>query len=191
MANHVYFNITSDNPMENYLKREKVTRDWGSGPFEMEELSDVFSQPFMAKAREGVEVDEDGWPKNSWDWHKDNIGAKWCHLEDGDEDFLSGHSAWSPPVEMLVHMAKFFKDDLRMSYEDEAYCFVGVVWADSDGETSYEELEYDDLEWELAQAMELDELPEDFDMWDERDELEGISGQEWMNDFVWNWLSDQ
>jgi len=39
--------------------------------------------------------------------------------------------------------------------------------------------------------MELDELPEDFDMWDERDELEGVSGQEWMNDFVWNWLSDQ
>jgi len=38
MANHVYFNITSDEPMENCFKSETATRDYGNGPFEFTEL---------------------------------------------------------------------------------------------------------------------------------------------------------
>ena len=44
MANHVYFNITSDEPMENCFKSETVTRDYGNGPFELTELVNVCYQ---------------------------------------------------------------------------------------------------------------------------------------------------
>ena len=104
MANHVYFNITSDEPMENCFKSEKFTRDYGNGPFELTELVNVCNQPFMQEAIKDEEVDEDGWPKDSWNWHVDNCGAKWVNLEDHDEYYLSGYSAWSPPIPMIEHL---------------------------------------------------------------------------------------
>jgi hypothetical protein len=189
MANHVYFNITSEKPMDNCFKTIKVERDWGVGKIEMEEFSPLFEQPFMQKAMKGVEIDEDGWPTASYDWHVNNIGAKWCNLEDYDEDFLTGYSAWSPPVEMVSNLAIFLKTNLTMTYEDENRCFIGIAWVDENGEEDVEELEDGDLQWELAQAMGLDELPDDFDWDDEQKDLDGQSGQEWTDDFVYEWFS--
>jgi len=191
MANHVEFNISSDKPMEHALKTESFERDWGTGKITVQEYIPLHKQPFMQEAMKGVEIDADGWPKDSYSWHVDNIGAKWCNLEDGDENYLSGYSAWSPPVEMLGHLARYLNDNLRMSYIDEGYCFIGVAWADTDGDVDCEELEDGDLDTEIAEAMGLDELPDDFDMWEERDELDGQSGCDWRDNFVYNWCDSQ
>ena len=191
MANHVYFNITSDEPMENCFKSEKITRDYGNGPFELTELVNVNYQPFMQEAMKGVEVDEDGWPKDSWNWHVDNCGAKWVNLEDADESYLTGYSAWSPPIEMLEHLGKFLGQELRMTYEDEFRNFIGVAWVDDEGLSSYEELEGNDLNQLLLDELGWEDFPEDFEWWDSLDELDGTSPQEWIDDAVYNWFENQ
>ena len=30
-------------------------------------------------------------------WYNENIGSKWCYLEEYDNDYLFGRSAWAPP----------------------------------------------------------------------------------------------
>tara|TARA_Y100000361_G_scaffold121838_1_gene113915 strand:+ start:1261 stop:1836 length:576 start_codon:yes stop_codon:yes gene_type:complete len=191
MANHVYFNITSDEPMENCFKSEKFTRDYGNGPFELTELVNVCNQPFMQEAIKDEEVDEDGWPKDSWNWHVDNCGAKWVNLEDADESYLQGYSAWSPPIPMLEHLAKFAGVELRMTYEDEFRNFIGVAWADDEGLSSYHEIEGNDLTDQMLEELELEELPEDFDWWESQDKLNGQSAGEYIDDAVYNWFENQ
>jgi len=191
MANHVYFNITSDEPMENCFKSEKFTRDYGNGPFELTELVNVCYQPFMQEAMKDEEVDEDGWPKDSWNWHVDNCGAKWVNLEDADESYLQGYSAWSPPIQMLEHLGKFLGQELRMTYEDEFRNFIGVAWADDEGLSSYHEIEGNDLTDQMLEELELEELPEDFDWWEPQDKLDGQAAGEYMDDAVYNWFENQ
>jgi len=191
MANHVYFNITSDEPMENCFKSEKFTRDYGNGPFELTELVNVCNQPFMQEAIKDEEVDEDGWPKDSWNWHVDNCGAKWVNLEDADESYLQGYSAWSPPIPMLEHLAKFAGVELRMTYEDEFRNFIGVAWADDEGLSSYEELEGGDLNQLLLDEIGWEDFPEDFDWYEPLEALDGDVPSEWIDDAVYNWFENQ
>ena len=191
MANHVYFHITSDETMKDCFKSETVTRDYGNGPYESTELVNVNYQPCMQEAMKGVEVDKDGWPKDSWNWHVDNCGAKWVNLEEADESYLTGYSAWSPPIPMLEHLAKFAGVELRMTYEDEFRNFIGVAWADADGLSNYEEIEGNDLNQELLDELDWEDFPENFDWWDSLDELDGVTGQEYIDDAVYNWFENQ
>ena len=171
MANHVYFNITSDEPMENCFKEETVTRDYGNGPFEFTELANVCYQPFMQEAMKDEKVDAEGWPKDSWNWHVDNCGAKWVNLEDADESYLTGYSAWSPPIEMLEHLGKFLGQELRMTYEDEFRNFFGYYDTESfNGTVVADHYEIEDSEFveclEGAFGKEYNEN-EDFEWWEE------------------------
>ena len=88
---------------------------------------------------------EGGSLENGYDWYCENVGAKWCNIEEVEETQVYGYSAWSPPIEMLGHLAKYTKTGLRMTYEDEFRNFIGVAWADEDGLTSYEEVEGEEL----------------------------------------------
>ena len=78
-----------------------------------------------------------------------------------------------------------------MTYEDVFRNFIGVAWADSDGLSNYEELEGDDINQELLDELGWEEFPEDFDWWDSIDELDGMSGQEYIDDAVYNWFENQ
>mgnify|MGYP003126870096 FL=1 len=191
MANHVYFNITSDEPMENCFKEETVTRDYGNGPFEFTELANVCYQPFMQEAMKDEKVDADGWPKDSWNWHVDNCGAKWVNLEDADKSYLTGYSAWSPPIPMLEHLGKFLGQELRMTYEDEFRNFIGVAWADDEGLSSYEELEGGDLNQLLLDEIGWEDFPEDFDWYEPLEALDGDVPSEWIDEAVYNWFENQ
>lgn len=137
MANHVYFNIQIDGLSEEQhdtlFKSEIVSRPhWTEGepPIEYQELVDIHEQPFMSKVDR--EYDEDGWIKDSYTWYCDNIGAKWCHIEEWDWGHISGHSAWSTPYTMVINMMEFasnkFNIELsaKMTYEDEFRNFIGV-----------------------------------------------------------------
>ncbi len=191
MANHVYFNITSDEPMENCFKSEKITRDYGNGPFEFTELINVCYQPFMQEAMKDEKVDADGWPKDSWNWHVDNCGAKWVNLEDADESYLTGYSAWSPPIPMLEHFGKFLGQELRMTYEDEFRNFIGVAWVDDEGLSSYHEIDGNDLTDQMLDEMGWEELPEDFDWYEPLEALDGHVPSEYIDDAVYNWFENQ
>ncbi len=78
-----------------------------------------------------------------------------------------------------------------MNYEDEFRNFIGVAWADPiHGDTSYEEIEGDELVEQLCEELGIEELPDDFEWWDEYGDS-GIVPQEWMDDAVDNWFGEQ
>ena len=89
------------------------------------------------------------------------------------------------------NLAKYMKTGLRMNYEDEFRNFIGVAWADPiHGDTSYEEIEGDELVEQLCEELGIEELPDDFEWWDEYEDS-GIVPQEWMDDAVDNWFGEQ
>jgi len=185
MANHVYFHITTEESMKDCFETDNTAREYNGTSISLIELKQVHEQPFMANVEKTL--DEDGWLEDSYNWYINNVGAKWCNLEDSDEQYLSGYSAWSPPTEMLGHLAKFCKQDLRMTYEDEFRNFIGVAWGDEDGLTSFEEIDGEDLNEVLLEKLGIREIPDEFDWWEERSELEGQSSQEFMDDEVFKW----
>lgn len=119
----------------------------------------------------------DTWEHNENDpeyigWYHDNIGPKWCHVFDADEDRLMFESAWGYPDKLFLRIAKeAHKIDpeviLSATYEDEMPNFFGsCVYADGDlydeeyiGEESYG---YYDIKFWWDEDEDGEE-PEDFE----------------------------
>ena len=190
MANHVSFYITAEKEVDftESFKMHTYTRTWEDNSWEVTEAIELEKQPFMQAAE--PEFDEDAYLCDSYSWYCDNVGAKWCNIEEVEETQVNGYSAWSPPIEMLGHLAGYMKTNLRMNYEDEFRNFVGVAWSDSKGNTSYEETDGDDFVEQLCQELGIDELPDDFEWWEEYEDS-GIIPQEWLDDAVYNWFDEQ
>jgi hypothetical protein len=79
---------------------------------------------------------------NSRSWYLDNVGSKWCYLEEYDDDSFFGRSAWAAPSDGFHWLAEQLGEldpDLLMnvSYEDEMPNFVG--WAVFDGPDFWDE----------------------------------------------------
>ena len=191
MANHVSFYITATEDVDftKSFKMQTYTRTWEDSSWEVTEAVELEKQPFMENLEQEWDKDN-GWLENSYDWYCENVGAKWCNVEDVEETQVYGYSAWSPPIEMLGHLAAHMKTDLRMNYEDEFRNFIGVAWADEDGHTSFEETDGDDFVEQLCEKLGIDELPADFEWWDEYEDS-GIVPQEWLDDAVYNWFDEQ
>lgn len=185
MANHVYFDIHFNEVDKDKVFKTEVTKQW---VVEIETPVEAYEQPFMANVEKTL--DKDGWLEDSYDWHIDNIGAKWVTLDHADETSLSGYSAWSPPIQMLGHFSKFIGQATKMTYEDEFRNFIGVAWGDTDGDTHWEE--HDNVVELFLDKVGMEELPEEYD-WDEEVEVEGTTyiASELMDDLVYEWLEQQ
>ena len=185
MANHVYFDIHFNEVDKDKVFKTEVTKQW---VVEIETPVEAYEQPFMANVEKTL--DKDGWLEDSYDWHIDNIGAKWVTLDHADETSLSGYSAWSPPIQMLGHFSKFIGQATKMTYEDEFRNFIGVAWGDTDGDTHWEE--HDNVVELFLDKVGMEELPEDYD-WDEEVEVDGTKhiASELMDDLVYEWLEQQ
>ena len=190
MANHVSFYITSDDVSDftESFKMHTYTRTWEHSSWQITEAIELEKQPFMAHVEK--EFDKDGDLKNSYDWYCTNVGAKWCNIEEVEEHLIYGYSAWSAPIELLGNIAKHLKANLRMTFEDEFRNFVGVAWADEEGNTSYEEEEGDYFVDKLCEELGIEELPDNFE-WHEEYEFSTIIPQEWMDDAVLTWFDEQ
>ena len=193
MANHVSFYISASTDdsvdfTEIFEQRKNTYKSSEDLEWEVTEVVELERQCFMRHLDRSF--DEDGYLENSYDWYCTNVGAKWCNIEEVEQESVYGYSAWSPPIEMLGNMAKYLKTDLRMNYEDEFRNFVGVAWADEDGHTSYEETDGDDFVEQLCEKLGIDELPDDFDWWEEYKDS-GIIPQEWIDDAVYTWFDEQ
>jgi len=191
MANHVSFYITATEDVDftESFKMHTYTRTWEDSSWEVTEPIELEKQPFMADLEQEWDKDN-GWLENSYDWYCDNVGAKWCNVEEVDETQVYGYSAWSPPIEMLGHLAAHMKANLRMNYEDEFRNFVGVAFANETGNTSFEETDGDEFVERLCEELGIDELPNDFEWWEEYEDS-GIVPQEWLDDAVYNWFDEQ
>jgi len=185
MANHVYFNISFNEVDKDKVFKTELTKQW---VVEIESPVEAYEQPFMANVEKTL--DKDGWLEDSYDWHIDNIGAKWVTLDHADETSLSGYSAWSPPIQMLGHFSKFIGQATKMTYEDEFRNFIGVAWGDTDGDTHWEE--HDNVVELYLDKVGMEELPEEYD-WDEEVEVEGTTyiASELMDDLIYEWLEQQ
>jgi len=191
MANHVSFYITATEDVDftESFKMHTYTRTWEDSSWEVTEPIELEKQPFMADLEQEWDKDN-GWLDNSYDWYCENVGAKWCNVEDVEETQVYGYSAWSPPIEMLGHLAAHMKANLRMNYEDEFRNFVGVAFANETGNTSFEETDGDEFVERLCEELGIDELPNDFEWWEEYEDS-GIVPQEWLDDAVYNWFDEQ
>ena len=79
---------------------------------------------------------------NSRSWYLDNVGSKWCYLEEYDDDYLFGRSAWAAPSDGLHWLAEQLGELdpellMNVSYEDEMPNFAG--WAVFDGPDFWDE----------------------------------------------------
>ena len=207
MANHVYFNLSveglTDEQWDSLFKSEEHERPhWNEGEpaIKYKELIDLHEQPFMSNIAR--EYDEDGWIKESYQWYCDNVGAKWCNIEEWENHgYMNGYSAWSTPHQMVCNMLEFasnkFNIELsaKMTYEDEFRNFIGRDFF----ETYHEEGEYycssdeeyidgGELNTLLEEKLQCDlNADEDFEWFEEYKET-GIVPQEWVDDLVYNFF---
>ena len=136
MANHVYFNIEIDGLTEeqhNCLFKTEINSrpHWNEDepPIDYEELVEIHEQPFMSNVERTY--DKDGWIENSYSWYCDNVGAKWCNIDEWGHGYITGYSAWSTPYRMVENMLEYasqrFNVELsaKMTYEDEFRNFIG------------------------------------------------------------------
>ena len=150
MANHVHFTIhiegIEDEQFNESVKTEKRTiKDWSDNDMEITEFLELEYQPFMSNVSK--EFDEDGDLKDSYDWYCDNVGAKWCHIEEMQDGYVAGYSAWRQPHELVINIMEFYANKYNtevsasMTYEDEFRNFMGKQYygtVEDDGWTAWE-----------------------------------------------------
>lgn len=117
------------------------------------------------------------------DWFINNVGAKWCHLEDIGDSYISTTSAWSVPYEFVENLCKALSVKFPgtfavVSYDDECYNFIGASLVNEDGVDEVEELDADEV-WEQYTADTGFDVPED-----------GIWGDDEKVDAFYDWTSD-
>ena len=205
MANHVYFNIDIDSTDEGLKSFEKTLvttkrtqKNWEGTEIQVEELVDIHDLAFMPPVKG---VDDHGYPIDSFQWYVDNVGAKWCNIEEWEAMHLSGYSAWSAPVDLVENMAAYIgKADpsvkITMTYEDEFRNFVGVYVVNKDGVETVDELDGDELIAMMKEHFGMpveEELLDDFDWSEEREDVHGttICPQEVMDDLVYDFFGQQ
>ena len=189
MANNVYFTIhiegVDENDFNKHVKSEKVTRkDYDGNPYELTELVEIEEQPFMANVDK--EFDKDGHLIGSYDWYCEEVGAKWCHIEECEDGYISGYSAWRQPHELVLNLLEFYANEYNtevsasMTYEDEFRNFMGKQYygtVEDDGWTAWEG-DYSETDG-TALCEQFDELypslnssDDDFE-WQDEHEVEG------------------
>ena len=194
MANHVYFNVTLTGNEEAHkgwssaMELTSVERELYDGTkYVSNELLDIDKLKFMP---EGT-YDKDGWLEDSWNYYVDNVGAKWCNVEEVEADYFSGYSAWSPPIQFVQYLHEYLYDhhdkkhSIKMTYEDEFRNFIGVAHY-SDGVNTWEEIESADLTEELRKVF--GDVVDNEDFWDSEYE-QGDPSQE-LDEIVWQWFED-
>jgi len=134
MANHVHFTIhiegIEDEQFNSQVKWEKRTiKDWNNNDMEIDQIVELEEQPFMDVGEKLYT--EQGWMENSYDWYCDNVGAKWCHIEEMQDGYIAGYSAWRQPHELVINLMEFYANTYEtevsasMTYEDEFRNFMG------------------------------------------------------------------
>ena len=84
MANHVYFTIhvegLEDEQFQQHVKYETRTgKNYNDEEYEYKALLEIEEQSFMSNVFKEF---EEGHLKDSYDWYCENVGAKWCHIEE-------------------------------------------------------------------------------------------------------------
>ena len=193
MANHVYYNIDLSLDAGQSALVEKLGESCKTKNGEMEWISyEVHTLPIYP-----VPYKEDDW----YSWGCENIGAKWIEVDDWNEHYISGHSAWSPPTPFLHHLIQYIYDKVggtpsaKMTYEDEFRNFIGVMHCYVDDGfvcDDIEEADGEDLNYTLEKWSGWDTSSEDFHWWELTKAKNGTEyePQEVIDDMVYGFFED-
>ena len=115
------------------------------------------------------EYNNQGWYEINVNWFgtKWDVGLDFVQEVTKDYILLSGETAWSPPINFCVQLAKTYGVDVNMYYEEPGADFCGKCVIDDEGGYSEEDYEYQNGIYVF----------EGFDEWYER---EFSSALEWM-----------
>jgi hypothetical protein len=197
MANHVYFNIDLSLDAGQTELVEKLGNSCRVAQGEMQWINyEVEKLPIYP-----VPYNEKDW----YGWGCEQMGAKWISVDDWNEHYISGHSAWSPPIPFLTNLIQHIYDQVggipsaKMTYEDEFRNFVGVceVWIDIEDSGK--------VNWDFqeAEGSEFIECMEEWSGWNTNDEnfewweVKLVQGgghyepQEVIDDMVYGFFEDQ
>ena len=169
MANHVYFSISieglSDDSFNENIKLVKDKRlDYDGNEYEYEDFDYIENQPFMGEVPKSFDLLGD--LENSYDWYCNQVGAKWCNIDEMSDNYISGYSAWSPPIALVLNILNYFsnkydtKVSASMTYEDEFRNFMGKQYFETDGPMMVDD-KYEAYEGECSET-DGDELMQKF-----------------------------
>ena len=139
MANNVTFKVS-------FEQINKAAKERLKEMFSRFQDNDCNFGDMFVDGKEGSPTYEETSTRN---WYNENIGSKWCYLEEYDDDYLFGRSAWAPPSEGFHWLAEQLGELdpellMNVSFEDEMPNFVG--WAVFDGPNFWDEGMKDDDE---------------------------------------------
>lgn len=184
MANHVWSYIEFHNEDEAteaalYEHIENVAEEAKKYAEEQERPYSIFGDGVHElMTRFGCDVP----PEDEMDrsWYCDNVGAKWCHLEDISDSYIATNSAWSPPFELATALCEAFSKSFPgtysiISFEDECWNFVGTAVINEEGVDEIDELDSDEIMAKFEEEnnvtipeegiFEDDDLREQFEDW--------------------------
>ena len=207
MANHVYFTITIDgvdeSEWEHLFKEEEITyKDYNDEEQTRMDLVELHEQPFYEGVGEKI-IGENGWLENGYNWYCDNVGAKWCNIEDWSSGYIYGYSAWSQPTYMAERIVQYLSEtydrefEAKMTFEDEFRNFIGIEYFDSykvdeEWTVGMDEniIDGGDINIQVEENYKCDISDEDFDWWDEREDINGETTipSEFADDLVYNFF---
>lgn len=152
MANYCFNNITFYGEKENLNKLKKALSTYPKCEY------------FTLWVREetGQPIPEEG------EINYYEFGTKWFEFEITQEDdatvYVSGDSAWSPPVGMVEAFCKAFQLSAEIEYEEPGMDFAGKVYVDENGER-IEEFQTTYLLWRYQEdkVWLLESLVDDFE----------------------------
>jgi hypothetical protein len=142
MANHVQWSLNfssiNEEAREYFLEMQKRVRKDNTYKW----FGDLW-----VDNKEGSPTYEES---EKYEWTLDNIGPKWCYIDDMDDTYISGHSAWVQPEEglnwLLSEIAKYDPNFVAtFQYDDEMPNFFGAAVYQGEECLTNEEWDWDEL----------------------------------------------
>lgn len=117
------------------------------------------------------EYKNQGWFNTNVDWFgtKWDVGFEFVQEMTDTYIYMSGDTAWSPPINFCIELSKLYKVDIEMYYEEPGSDFCGKTHIDSEGNYTEEDYSYQEGLYR-------------FDGYDEWYDREFTSALEWMVD---------
>jgi len=191
MANHVNtyvnFNRISEAGQKRFAELCSRLDGWDKEGTYSFNMHDIF----------GLEESEDG--PGTYSWNIDNIGAKWCYMEDCGDHGFSTESAWSVPFDGIQYIfEEIYKVDPELvasiTYEDEMPNFVGWSTWNNGGWDEGREWQWEEMQEHMLQQHEdlRAEWNEEDEEWtDEGQSLAWDYTREFIDEVVWGTLQEE
>lgn len=153
MANHVYSYINFQNKDEEVEK--ELHKHIHLTLMESERTEMLENAHSVLEAFGFPEVPEENLNRG---WYIDNIGAKWCTVEDFGEGYISTNSAWCAPLEFVQKccelLCKIYPGTFAsVEYEDEMPNFIGTALVTETEVDDIEEIDSEEICYGVKESV--------------------------------------